>query len=412
MDLLVEKLDGSRYYLSQYKVLITDFEESAPSVTRNSMKLDQRNGNIDFGGWHTDKTINITGYYRADDIDEEETLREKLYALLSDPNGYYITQLKTSPKTAVERPGETSGNYYDRLRDYPSHKRFLVYTEAPEMDLVGNVNGTLLYKLTSEFKTLKLPYGETPAIDIAIDNTPYKDVPVNLLTGTTDRPQTATGTDYLISTVGTFVPIKGHKYTARVRIVQKDNPVMLQEWTMSGNKRVSLIATTIAEEFASNTFTVPDADNYDSIAIQLAWTNGTDKGSYTWSEAKVENGTTASPWSPNPADPEYYTQGISIPYLGTVPCNQLDQGFTVQLTATGSASSLSFKINDTELTSSNAVAAGDVILLNGFSYTQNGLSIVSKTNKAYFILQPDKPNKITCNVPGPVKILGFQNLYA
>jgi len=53
-----------------------------------------------------------------------------------------------------------------------------------------------------------------------------------------------------------------------------------------------------------------------------------------------------------------------------------------------------------------------VILLNGFSYTQNGLSIVSKTNKAYFILQPDKPNKITCNVPGTVKILGFQNLYA
>mgnify|MGYP000911687666 FL=1 len=170
MDLLVEKLDGSRYYLSQYKVLITEFEESAPSVTRNNMQLDQRNGNIDFGGWHKDKTINITGYYRADDIDEEEMLREKLYALLSDPDGYYITQLKTSPKATVERPGETSGNYYDRLKDYPSHKRFLVYTEAPEMELVGNVNGTLLYKLTAEFKTMKLPYGETPPRDINLGN--------------------------------------------------------------------------------------------------------------------------------------------------------------------------------------------------------------------------------------------------
>ena len=183
MDLLVEKLDGSRYYLSQYKVLITDFEESAPSVTRNSKQLDQRNGNIDFGGWHTDKTINITGYYRADDIDEEEMLREKLYALLSDPNGYYITQLKTTPNVAMERPGETSGGYYDKLSDYPSHKRFLVYTEAPEMELVGNVNGTLLYKLTAEFKTMKLPYGETTKTDINA-NIPSKKIPDNLLHNT------------------------------------------------------------------------------------------------------------------------------------------------------------------------------------------------------------------------------------
>lgn len=272
MDLLIEKLDGSRYCLSQYKVLITDFEESAPSVTRNNMQLDQRNGNIDFGGWHTDKTINITGYYRADDIDEEETIRERLYALLSDPNGYYITQLKTTTSVAMERPGETAGGYYDKLSNYPSHKRFLVYTEAPEMELVGNVGGTLLYKLTAELKTMKLPYGETPAIDIDVSN--------------------------------------------------------------------------------------------------------------------------------------------NVLYRGTVPCNQLEQGFTVQLITTGSASSLSFKIDDTELTYSGKVASGDVFMFSGFSYTQNGLSIVSKTNKTYFILQPDKPNRITCNVAGTVRIIGFQNLYA
>jgi len=140
------------------------------------------------------------------------------------------------------------------------------------MELVGNVNGTLLYKLTAEFKTMKLPYGETPPIDIDVSS--------------------------------------------------------------------------------------------------------------------------------------------NVPYRGTVPCNQLEQGFTVKLTATGSASSLSFKIDDTELSSRSAVSAGDVILLNGFSYTQNDLSIVSKTNKAYFVLQPDKQNRIICNVPGTVRILGFQNLYA
>jgi hypothetical protein len=140
--------------------------------------------------------------------------------------------------------------------------------------------------------------------------------------------------------------------------------------------------------------------------------------SISWSQEKLELGTAASPWSPNPADPEYSSWyyglngKLSVPYRGTVPCNQLEQGFEVEFVAKQAASSLSFKIDDTELTYIGTVAVGDVFVFSGFSYTQNGLSIVSKTNKAYFILQPDKPNRITCNVQGTVRILGFQNLYA
>ena len=420
MDLLIEKLDGSRYYLSQYKVLITDFEESAPTVTRNSMQLDQRNGNIDFGGWHSDKTISITGYYRADDMDEEETLREKLYALLSDPDGYYITQLKTTPSVSMERPGETSGGYYDKLSDYPSHKRFLVYTEAPEMELVGNVNGTLLYKLTAEFKTMKLPYGETPAVDVAIYS-PYKDVPVNLLTGTSKQLAVTTMDGWGEHAFGNVVPKVDTKYYFKVWI---DNPTFdacakLDCTDSSGSQIVWEQGNTIsAGDSGYSIVTVTSDSRYANIKCQTTFTfnHGTSvTGSYGYKEAKLEVGSISTPWSPNPADSEYsiwYYDNVSVPYSGSVTCNQLEQGFTVQFTANGSASSLSFKIDDTELTYSGAVAAGDVFLLNGFSYTQNGLSIVSKTNKAYFILHPDKPNRITCNVPGTVRILGLQNLYA
>ena len=421
MDLLVEKLDGSRYYLSQYKVLITEFEESAPSVTRNSKQLDQRNGNIDFGGWHTDKTINITGYYRADDMDEEETLREKLYALLSDPDGYYITQLKTTPSVAMERPGETSGGYYDKLSDYPSHKRFLVYTEAPEMELVGNVNGTLLYKLSVEFKTIKLPYGETPVKDVAIGSL-HKDVPVNLLTGTSDRETSATvpANWWNVSSKHPNVSVTpGQKLTYRV-FITSNNSVDLKvsiDVSLGGAWKDSYGGNVIkagTSGYSVVTFTVPSG--VDTVAVHSA-TVTSPYGSDTvvhWKEEKLAQEATPSPWSPNPADPEYNSLSgkVYVPYSGSVPCNQLEQGFTVQFTATDSASSLSLKIDDTELTSSNAVAAGDVFMFSGFSYTQNGLSIVSKTNKAYFVLQPDKPNRITCNVPGPVRILGFQNLYA
>lgn len=456
MDLLIEKLDGSRYYLSQYKVLITDFEESAPSVTRNNMQLNQRNGNIDFGGWHTDKTINITGYYRADDMDEEETLREKLYALLSNPDGYYITQLKTSHETAVERPGETSGNYYDKLKDYPSHKRFLVYTEAPEVELVGNVNGTLLYKLTAEFKTMKLPYGETPPVDMAIES-PYKDVPVNLLintsssatNGRTTMQGSNTDINGVYSRTNSYEQVTTPNYIElyyRFMVADANNLYGLtpgEAYTLSGsgshtsgelkfraqygvnginwseNDLVDL-GTPVSDGSAfkpfSYTFTIPV--NATGIFFGLQNYDYTNGSLFRFKNMKLEKGSIATPWSPNPVDSEYnswrynLSGNVSIPYSGTVPCNQLEQQFAIELTARGSASSLSFKIDDTELTYSGGVASGDVFLLNGFSYTKNGLSIVSKTNKAYFILQPDKPNRITCNVPSSVRILGFQNLYA
>ncbi|MCZ2769968.1 phage tail family protein, partial [Lacticaseibacillus paracasei] len=34
---------------------------------------------------------------------------------------------------------------------------------------------------------------------------------------------------------------------------------------------------------------------------------------------KLELGTTTSPWSPNPADPEYYTNTITVHNAGTYP---------------------------------------------------------------------------------------------
>ncbi|WP_350345779.1 phage tail domain-containing protein [Lacticaseibacillus paracasei] len=598
MDLLVEKLDGSRYYLSQYKVLITDFEESAPSVTRNSKQIDQRNGSIDFGGWHTEKTISVTGYYRADDMDEEEKLREKLYALLSDPEGYYITQLKTTPETVVERPGETSGGYYDKLTNYPSHKRFLVYTEAPELELVGNVNGTLLYKLSVEFKTIKLPYGETPAKDVAIDS-PYKGFPVNYVlasraivpsqtdaslpsafmnlsedlagkiittsikvivtnykgkidseggdprievmdgwsTGNwvdlinpisftsngvyTSAPVTTTKSRLAGSSNQIGIKLYNLNATAEVLIkvelgttaspwspspldpeyyadrLYDDTPMNLltnsstmegwegrNEWEVDEHKFKGLTVLKRRNLWAGlrqPVLTLPyrtdytwgawaKADDFDlkhpsnltvywnaldengrelmsggyNIDNQMssAWRRisftlpasalptGTrkigirlekpvDDGKYVYiAGIKIAAGSTAYPWSPNPADPEYHEwlrklpSAIAVPYAGSVPCNQLEQGFTIELTALSSASSLSFKIGDTELTYNGDVAKGDVFRFSGFSYTKNNLSIVDKTNKAYFVLRPDKSNRISCNVFGKIRVLGFQNFYA
>lgn len=168
MDLLVEKTNGKRYYLSQFKVLVTTFEESAPKMVRSATQLDRRNGSIDFGGWHESKSISVEGYFKADDMDEEEKTRERLFSLFSDTNGYYVTQLKSESAPSFERPGQSEGDYYEQLTTYPSYKRFFVYSEGPELEFVGSHGGELLYKVSIKLSTLKLPYGESLPRDVTV----------------------------------------------------------------------------------------------------------------------------------------------------------------------------------------------------------------------------------------------------
>jgi len=272
MDLLIEK-DGKRTYLSRYKVITTSFEESSPSVKRNNTHIQYRNGNVDFGGWNEAKTIDYVGYYRADDLEDEEYLRERIYALLSDPEGYYVTQLKNDNDNSFERPGETSGDYFDKQVNRPSHKRFYVYASSLESELVGSYGGHVLYKISATFTTMKLPYGESVPRDLTIVN------------------------------------------------------------------------------------------------------------------------------------------GV-IPYAGTVPCNQLEQGFTVEFTAKEGGSNLKLSLNGIDFIAPGNVSSGDVFKLSGYEYLRNGISIVKATNKAYFKLLPGAANKISSSIAGEIKILNFQNLYA
>lgn len=278
MDLLIEKNDGSKAFISQFKVLVTEFEESAPVVKRNNTELDQRNGAIDFGGWHDSKEIKLTAIYKADGMDDEERLREKIYALLSDPDGYYITQFKTSPLDKLQRPGETIGDYFEQLTDYPSHKRFNVYASEIENEFQGRIGDELLYKLAVTFKTLWLPYGETPEQDI---------------------------------------------------VLNKDE-----------------------------------------------------------------------------------ANAAVIKYIGTVPCNQLEQGFKIRFTAMQEANHLDLSMNGETVTYSDTVHSGDVFEFTGFSYKLNGLSVANKVTKKYYTLQPNGENILSCNITGKFEIIKFQNLYA
>lgn len=427
MDLLIEK-DDKRTYLSRYKVITTSFEESSPSVKRNNTQIQYRNGNVDFGGWNESKTIDYVGYYRADDLEDEEYLRERIYALLSDPDGYYITQLKNDNDNSFERPGETSGDYFDKQVNRPSHKRFYVYASSLESELVGSYGGHVLYKISAKFTTMKLPYGESVPRDLDVNpNVPY--IRENLAPGTSSDWQKVSvtsgwGKAFLSNPV--YEIKDGETYTLQVEVRNMTNTIMLETFGYNaGDKWVVNLAPTKTinkDSKISITFTAHLPDGYAYIRPDLAFASTlTGAGSYEFRRFKIEKGSVVTPWSPAPSDQEYNTwytkiyyntDNLVIPYAGTVPCNQLEQGFAIEFTAKEAGSRLVIDVNGTELTYNGQVYSDDVIKLSGYEYTKNDISIVKSTNKTYFKLVPGIANEISSNLHGSIKILGYQDLYA
>lgn len=461
MDLLVEK-DGQRTYLSRYKVITTSFEESSPSVKRNNTQIQYRNGNVDFGGWNESKTIDYVGYYRADDIDEEEILREKIYALLSDPDGYYITQLKNDNDNIFERPGETSGDYFDKQLNRPSHKRFYVYANSLESELVGSYGGHVLYKISATFTTMKLPYGESVPRDLDVKpNVPY--VGENLLRDTATQLSNDwhTKNTSWTSDFGTYLGSRAYKtasawdniryafssvaplinttdtytYSIYVKVTGVEPSTLSDSYAIawystatSANGKQTNINTLSGNDWqrVNITFTfntsVVDSSQIRNQSLKFEIKNNLPSGVFMYFAApKLEKGTAATPYSPAPSDLQYNawytkiyykTDNLVIPYAGTVPCSQLEQGFTVEFTAKEGGSNFKLNVNGNELTYNGQVYNGDVLKLSGYEYTKNDISIVKSTNKAYFKLIPGISNTISSNLHGSIRILGFQDLYA
>ncbi|MEN2327317.1 distal tail protein Dit [Lacticaseibacillus paracasei] len=170
-------------------------------------------------------------------------------------------------------------------------------------------------EITSSF-TLFVPDGIAHSVATqTADNTPYKDMPVNMLigSGTSQTVPAQSWGDNPHLVLDTSKLEIGDTVSFQVKVSGlKDTNVFVG---ISG-KQVSPLFSNGME-----TFTITWTKELSELPLPIEFSVKpaalTDE--YTWSQAKAEIGTTASPWSPNPADPEYYTNTITVHNGGTYP---------------------------------------------------------------------------------------------
>lgn len=125
---------------------------------------------------------------------------------------------------------------------------------------------------------------------------------LNLFTGTSDKPSTKTGNNWNVAVIGVYsTPKVGQIYTASVEVPNADHTVNIEvfRWNNAGGRVDVLTSKRInSGEKGYITFTWPDPGNSGAtqISVDLAWTNGTDTGSYSYCKAKLEPGSIATPY--------------------------------------------------------------------------------------------------------------------
>ncbi|WP_288550318.1 distal tail protein Dit [uncultured Lacticaseibacillus sp.] len=192
------------------------------------------------------------------------------------------------------------------------------------------------------------------------DNMPYKDMPVNLILGSGGPftmgfgiPNTVWNADEKRTEIslptkvshGEVLPQNAHQnsalypavtpgntYTQSVYI-STDAPLTREDIQVSwftqtgganfaGKSGISSISKNVYRITSTYTWPASSIDNYLRTFDLFNLTDVFDftKGTFLYFyQPKLEIGTTASPWSPNPADPEYYTNTITVHNGGTYP---------------------------------------------------------------------------------------------
>ena len=163
MDALITK-DGVETRLSSIGLLVTDFQDSSPSVTTNKREVTNRSGYIFSGAVHKEKRIVVSGTFVVPNAYALEEKKDEINGLISNDEPFYITKLlPTASLDDFELPGQKTSEL--NLLTIPHHAYKYRYKIIVENELsytfVGFSAAGIRMKFSFEGKTAELPFGET-----------------------------------------------------------------------------------------------------------------------------------------------------------------------------------------------------------------------------------------------------------
>lgn len=222
---------------------------------------------------------------------------------------------------------------------YSTDVQKLIIDDRPDEFWYAKVDGKIdmdrAYFLGTGTINFLVPDGVAHSVATkTFDNMPYKDVPVNLQPDSnfTQLPSTWSPDGVVFDNSGEFAKLTS-KGTGMQRIYGSGNPFASipagSQYTISFTAYSAIAGTSfkIGSFTSMNLFKLTTTATYykfsatknlsDANALSVTLLNAGDI--IYIKKVKIERGASASPWSPNPADPEYYTNTITVHNGGTYP---------------------------------------------------------------------------------------------
>ncbi|CDN24539.1 phage-related tail component [Lacticaseibacillus rhamnosus] len=222
---------------------------------------------------------------------------------------------------------------------YSSGVQKLIIDDRPDEFWYAKVDGKIdmdrAYFLGTGTINFLVPDGIAHSVATkTADNMPYKDMPVNLQPDSnfTQLPSTWTPDGVVFDNSGEFAKLTSQG-TGMQRIYGAGNPFASipagSQYTISFTAYSAIAGTSfeIGSFTSMNLFKLTTTATYykfsaiknssDAKALSVTLLNAGDI--IYIKKVKLELGASASPWSPNPADPEYYSDTITVHNGGTYP---------------------------------------------------------------------------------------------
>ena len=296
---------GSESALQNYNRL-----KANPSL--NLPNLNLLDGTKDFSGrWERAEAWTNDGTYKGLAVKKRTGQWQGIYKVFTAPkSGVYTfsAYIKSSgSKADITRyvfvndspvpvvPDKVMGNNFDWLRDSISVTLKAGDKVSAKYDIAGAGLDSALWTAGHKWEEIMLI---TDGLTTIYPN-------FNLFTGTSNKPSTSMGGTWNISVIGVYkTPKVGQEYTLAVEVSEADHDVNVDVWSWNNaGERVAFLSTTRIKsgEKGHITFTWPDPKDSGAtqIAANLSWTNDRDTGTYSYCKAKLELGSTATPWLPS-----------------------------------------------------------------------------------------------------------------